>query len=74
MFWFGDLNFRLAGDEEPADIRDKVRSERLDELIGLDQLVQVRNQGRAFVELEERLPAFPPTFKFEHGTSEYDLK
>lgn len=34
----------------------------------------VRNQGRAFNEFEERLPAFPPTFKFEMGTSQYDMK
>lgn len=74
VFWFGDLNFRIASEAEPAEIRDMVKAERLDELIAMDQLVQVRSQGRAFAELEERLPAFPPTFKFEHGTSEYDLK
>lgn len=34
----------------------------------------IRRQGRAFTRLEERLPAFPPTFKFEHGTSDYDTK
>lgn len=34
----------------------------------------IRRQGRAFTRLEERLPAFPPTFKFEHGTSDYDMK
>lgn len=76
MFWFGDLNFRLTGETTttPADIRELVLKEKLHELIERDQLELVRKQGRAFTELEERLPAFPPTFKFEHGTSEYDLK
>lgn len=48
--------------------------DKLADLIEKDQLELVRRQGKAFAELEERLPAFPPTFKFEHGTSEYDMK
>lgn len=51
-----------------------VQQDRLEELIQKDQLSLIRRQGRAFTQLEERLPAFPPTFKFEHGTSDYDLK
>lgn len=76
MFWFGDLNFRLTGETttSPTDIRDLVLQDKLTELIEKDQLLLVRKQGKAFAELEERLPAFPPTFKFEHGTSEYDMK
>lgn len=76
VFWLGDLNFRLTGETTttPADIRELVVKDKLKELIEKDQLVLVRKQGKAFAELEERLPAFPPTFKFEHGTSEYDLK
>lgn len=76
MFWFGDLNFRLIGEEEFShnDIKRLVEQDRLDELIQRDQLSMIRRQGRAFTRLEERLPAFPPTFKFEHGTSDYDTK
>lgn len=51
-----------------------VQRDKLEELIELDQLSMIRRQGRAFTRLEERLPAFPPTFKFEHGTSDYDMK
>lgn len=58
----------------PSDIKRLVEQDRLDELIERDQLTMIRRQGRAFTRLEERLPAFPPTFKFEHGTSDYDLK
>lgn len=76
VFWFGDLNFRLNDDlgKEPEEIRKAVHDDRLPELIGTDQLLMCRQQGRAFTELEERLPAFPPTFKFEHGTTDYDMK
>lgn len=51
-----------------------VGDDRLDELIDKDQLSMIRRQGRAFSQMEERLPAFPPTFKFEPGTSDYDMK
>lgn len=51
-----------------------VADDRLDELIDKDQLSLIRRQGRAFTQMEERLPAFPPTFKFEPGTSDYDMK
>lgn len=76
VFWFGDLNFRLTDETTttPIEIKELVESDKLPELIQKDQLLMVRTEGRAFKELEERLPAFPPTFKFEHGSSEYDLK
>ncbi|XP_037032683.1 inositol polyphosphate 5-phosphatase K isoform X2 [Bradysia coprophila] len=76
VFWFGDLNFRLTGEttSPPEQIRDLVEQDKLDELIAKDQLSLVRQQERAFTELVERTPAFPPTFKFERGTSEYDMK
>lgn len=76
VFWFGDLNFRLTGEatSSPQDIKEMVADDRLEELIEKDQLSLIRRQGRAFTQLEERLPAFPPTFKFEPGTSDYDMK
>lgn len=51
-----------------------VADDRLEDLMDKDQLSLIRRQGRAFTQLEERLPAFPPTFKFEPGTSDYDMK
>lgn len=76
MFWFGDLNFRLTGETTttPNDIKELIDKDRLVELMQKDQLSLIRRQGRAFVQLDERLPAFPPTFKFEHGTNDYDLR
>lgn len=76
VFWFGDLNFRLTDEDElsHADIKKLIEQDHLEQLIQRDQLSMIRRQGRAFTRLEERLPAFPPTFKFEHGTSDYDPK
>lgn len=58
----------------PNEISQMVERDQLGELIERDQLSMIRRQGRAFTRLEERLPAFPPTFKFEHGTSDSDMK
>lgn len=74
VFWFGDLNFRLENRKTPEEVRREIEHDRLKELLVDDQLILVRNLGKAFYQLEERLPSFPPTFKFEHGTSEYDMK
>lgn len=79
VFWFGDLNFRLYKGEEsenlsPEEIREMIHKDQLKDLLKKDQLSIAMCEGRAFSELVERLPQFPPTFKFEPGTSEYDMK
>lgn len=78
VFWFGDLNFRLYGDEatnlSPEDIRELIKQDKLNFLLKKDQLMIAMCEGRAFSELVERTPQFPPTFKFEPGTSDYDMK
>uniref|UniRef100_A0A182WEK7 Inositol polyphosphate-related phosphatase domain-containing protein n=1 Tax=Anopheles minimus TaxID=112268 RepID=A0A182WEK7_9DIPT len=76
VFWFGDLNFRLTGEATTSadEIRAMVARDELKQLIEKDQLLLVRREGRAFSQLQERLPQFPPTFKFEHGSNEYDMK
>ncbi|XP_030382320.1 inositol polyphosphate 5-phosphatase K [Scaptodrosophila lebanonensis] len=76
VFWFGDLNFRLEGNDSAAEVRGAVFDGRqLDALMKRDQLYLVREQTqKAFHLMHERLPEFPPTFKFKEGTSEYDLK
>lgn len=76
VFWFGDLNFRLTGEATTSaeEIRAMVARDELKKLIEKDQLLLVRREGRAFQKLQERLPQFPPTFKFEHGSNEYDMK
>ncbi|XP_075155035.1 inositol polyphosphate 5-phosphatase K [Haematobia irritans] len=76
VFLFGDLNFRLMGEDTAQEVRDKVvNEEALEELMKRDQLSYVRQQTQeAFQLLQERKPAFPPTFKFHEGTSEYNLK
>jgi inositol-1,4,5-trisphosphate 5-phosphatase len=74
VFWFGDLNFRLQGDEPPEDIRAMVNQEKFSDLLRKDQLMLVMCENKAFSQLVERSPQFPPTFKFVPGTNDYDMK
>lgn len=74
VFWFGDLNFRLSGDQSAWDIRNDVEQGKYEELLKMDQLVLLRETGNAFSLMEEMLPDFAPTFKFNEGTNEYNLK
>lgn len=72
VFWFGDLNFRLNGDDSTEEIQDDIKTGRLRQLLDLDQLSRVRASGQAFGLLNEWTPDFPPTFKFIPGTRNYN--
>ncbi|XP_068145284.1 phosphatidylinositol 4,5-bisphosphate 5-phosphatase A isoform X1 [Drosophila tropicalis] len=74
VFWIGDLNFRLSGDLSAWDVRTSVENGNFAELLKDDQLRLLRESGNAFSLMEEQLPNFAPTFKFQEGTNEYDLK
>lgn len=72
----GDLNFRLLEqyDKSPEEIERMVKKGEICELLLHDQLKNIMESGEAFSELQEGAFEFAPTFKYEVGTSEYNLK
>ncbi|XP_029654962.2 inositol polyphosphate 5-phosphatase OCRL-like [Octopus sinensis] len=71
VFWLGDLNYRLTN--IPNDhVRWKVKNGRLSDLLAADQLSVGRREGEVFVDYEEAPITFPPTYKFDSGTDQYD--
>ncbi|XP_015597321.1 inositol polyphosphate 5-phosphatase K isoform X2 [Cephus cinctus] len=75
VFWIGDLNFRLAGEDLTAvDIDLLVKKSQLDLLMRRDQLKIAMETGEAFSELTESEITFPPTYKYEFASQEFDLK
>lgn len=74
VFWIGDLNFRLMEGLTAAQIDSYVESNELDHLLKHDQLKNIMATGEAFAELNEGKITFPPTYKYEFGTQDYDLK
>ncbi|XP_014245943.1 phosphatidylinositol 4,5-bisphosphate 5-phosphatase A-like isoform X1 [Cimex lectularius] len=74
IFWFGDLNFRLAEDSLSAEeILIKINSKEYKTLLNLDQLKAVMASGEAFSELIEPDITFKPTYKYFANSNEYDL-
>lgn len=72
----GDLNFRLMMeyDRTPDEIERSILKKDLKKLFEHDQLRYVMRKGEAFSEFTEKDPEFPPTFKFDVGTNDYDHK
>lgn len=82
-FWFGDLNFRFDDIEkhEVLNVITKSRTASSEEekvkavtqLYKNDQLSAVKKKGLAFLEFNETLPKFLPTYKFQIGSKDnYD--
>lgn len=75
VFWIGDLNFRLHGEDLTAtEIDILVKKNQLTTLLAKDQLKMVMEKGDAFAELNESAITFPPTYKYEFASQEFDLK
>lgn len=75
VFWIGDLNFRLHGEDLTAmDIDILVKKNQLKQLLERDQLKIVMKNGEAFAELNENDITFPPTYKYEFASNEFDFK
>ncbi|KAF8351983.1 DNase I-like protein [Amanita rubescens] len=78
LFWLGDLNYRF--DLPDVDAREIVSSEdwvnKYELLLKNDQLIKVRNAGKAFKHFHEAEIRFPPTYRFTPGilTDGYDQK
>ncbi|GMS89360.1 hypothetical protein PENTCL1PPCAC_11535, partial [Pristionchus entomophagus] len=71
-FWFGDLNFRIEGEQD--EVKKKIDQGNLENLLERDQLLKYRNQGRVFTDYEEASIKFAPTYRFVMGSTDYDLK
>ncbi|SCV03751.1 LAME_0H12926g1_1 [Lachancea meyersii CBS 8951] len=74
IFWHGDLNYRLAlPNEEVRRELNAASGDRFPENLLLhDQLTQEINAGVVFKGFKEPTVKFPPTYKYDHGTNNYD--
>ncbi len=72
LIWCGDLNYRVNLHE--SVIKNWLRQDRLDVLLDYDQLSIERKAGRTFPMFEEGPIHFPPTYKYDAGTNQYDTR
>ncbi|TYZ61130.1 hypothetical protein PybrP1_008848 [[Pythium] brassicae (nom. inval.)] len=74
VFWLGDLNYRIA-DDVPVDVVfQHAESGGFKELLQRDQLTLERKRGRAFRGFKEGAITFPPTYKYQAGTAQYEKR
>eukprot|EP00002_Diphylleia_rotans_P000038 TRINITY_DN10019_c0_g1_i1.p1 TRINITY_DN10019_c0_g1~~TRINITY_DN10019_c0_g1_i1.p1 ORF type:complete len:592 (+),score=101.75 TRINITY_DN10019_c0_g1_i1:86-1861(+) len=69
-FWLGDLNYRINLPDEI--VRKKCAEKAFNYLWDYDQLCIQRRAGNAFADYEEAPLSFPPTYKYDPGTDNYD--
>ncbi len=71
VYWLGDLNYRIA-DMDAAEVKESLKANELKELMASDQFFQQRAMRKIFVGYREGEINFPPTYKFDPGTNDWD--
>nr|CDS32980.1 phosphatidylinositol 45 bisphosphate [Hymenolepis microstoma] len=71
VFWMGDLNFRTEGLKKDQ-VERLIASKNIKKLLEYDQLRKAMESQLAFLDFKEGEITFPPTFKFDKGTKNYD--
>ncbi|TDH74218.1 hypothetical protein CCR75_001459 [Bremia lactucae] len=75
VFWIGDLNYRIQDTLLTDEVFRLAESKQsLHELVQHDQLTKERRAGKVLQGFEEGPLTFPPTYKFQAGTSEYEKR
>src|SRR5947207_15403058 len=70
VFWASDSNYRIGLPNE--EVRKLITEERWDTLYENDQLNLGMIAGETFPYYNEGTINFPPTYKFDNGTDQYD--
>jgi phosphatidylinositol-bisphosphatase len=70
IFFLGDFNYRLTIPR--IQVEQFIKTEAYDRLIEYDQLKKEHFEGRVFREFNEGQINFPPTYKYDIGSDEYD--
>jgi len=70
IFFLGDFNYRLTIPRNQVEYLAK--NQAYQQLLEYDQLKKEHNEGNVFQEFLEGPIVFPPTYKYDVGSDEYD--
>lgn len=70
IFWAGDFNYRIQGLSE-GSLKNLIAQEKFAEILGFDQLINVKKTEMLLLDFFETNILFPPTYKYNKGTSVY---
>ncbi|XP_075892934.1 inositol polyphosphate 5-phosphatase K-like isoform X3 [Nelusetta ayraudi] len=73
VFWLGDLNFRIQ-DHDMHFIRSCIKNHDYSLLWSKDQLTMMKKEEEILREFEEGPLEFPPTYKFDVNSENYDSR
>lgn len=71
VFWIGDLNYRIDLPDMDV-IYERIAANDLSYLLRYDQLMVERANEAVFQRYSEGSVTFPPTYKFQPNTNEYE--
>lgn len=74
VIWLGDLNYRIDSSLSVEAVNEMVDSGELSVLQEMDQLNIERQEGRVFEGFLEGALDFPPTYKYNPKTDEYERR
>jgi phosphatidylinositol-bisphosphatase len=74
IFWIGDFNYRIDMSLSRENILDMIAANQLSDLRIYDQLNMERSLRKVFENFTEGVLSFPPTYKFQVGTDEYESR
>ncbi|XP_015607429.1 synaptojanin-1 [Cephus cinctus] len=70
VFWCGDFNYRVDMDKD--DMKEMIRRNEFDQILHYDQLRTQQEQGNVFKNFLEGPINFPPTYKYDLFSDDYD--
>ncbi|KXJ17018.1 phosphatidylinositol 4,5-bisphosphate 5-phosphatase A isoform X2 [Exaiptasia diaphana] len=72
VFWLGDFNYRI--NESSENIKALCSGQEYTSLWQHDQLLQSQSKNLCFVGYKEGPLSFPPTYKYNPGTNDWDTE
>ncbi|KAL3280582.1 hypothetical protein HHI36_003815 [Cryptolaemus montrouzieri] len=70
LFWCGDFNYRIDMDKE--ELKELIKMEDYHTILESDQLRKQQNEGNVFKNFLEGDVNFPPTYKYDLFSDDYD--
>lgn len=70
VFWCGDFNYRINMDKDV--MKDLIKKNLYDEILEHDQLIIEQKAGNVFKNFVEGPIMFPPTYKYDLFSDDYD--
>ncbi|KAG8310932.1 synaptojanin-1 [Homalodisca vitripennis] len=70
VFWCGDFNYRVNMDKD--EMKELIKNKAYDEILQHDQLLIEQKAGNVFKNFLEGSITFPPTYKYDLFSDDYD--